>query len=185
MKELSEDEIEKIKSDAVKYAEREANANIYLLNNDYLTDEEKLEVELWFQFPDTIMFISLCICMTYSIHSQVQVKYIIVIPLILDFLAGVFTWFFKLKRFIKIFFLTIGHNFLLWAMALFSGVLLIINGFYLFAFIAIVSRLGLLIFISPSLFFRKILSIKYKMNAKYAYFKRFYDFSFPFEEERV
>ncbi len=148
----------KIKDYIDKESERFATANTYLLDNPFLTQSEKMEVELWFQFPETIMFISLCACMLYSVYNPIFIKLIIGIPMLLDLVVGLINWNFYFKKILKIFFLTIGHNYVLWALTLVTLGVLLYNGLYVFSAIVLLSKLGLLSLISPSMYTYTILS---------------------------
>lgn len=77
-----------IKDYIEKESERFATSHAYQLDNPYLTQSEKMEVELWFQFPETIMFISLCACMLYSVYNPISLKLIIGIPMLIDLIVG-------------------------------------------------------------------------------------------------
>jgi len=166
-----------------KESDRFAQANTYILNNTFLTRTEKLEVELWFQFPSTILFITFCSCVLYHIFFPLSLIVIIGLPLIVDYNLGVINWHFKLKRILNIFFLTIGHKYVLWVITLITIATLIYNGYYIYSIIVLIGKLGLFTFISPSLWTYTLWARKYKMHTKYAYFKRWYGNEFPFEQE--
>lgn len=174
---------QKIKDYINKESERFSTANAYRLDNPFLTQSEKMEVELWFQFPETVMFISLCGCMLYFVYSPISNKLIIGIPMLLDLVFGIINWIFYFKKILKIFFLTIGHNFALWSLTLVTLCILLYHGLYAYSAIVLVSKLGFLSLISPSMYTYTILSKKYKMHAKWVFFKRFYEHQFPFENE--
>jgi len=166
-----------------KESDRFATANTYILNNPFLNQSEKLEVELWFQFPSTALFITFCICVICNVFYPLSLIIIIALPIIVDYILGVINWHFKLKRFLKIFFLTIGHKYVLWILTLFIIVILIYYKYYIYSVVVFVGKLGLSTLVSPSLWTYTIWSRKYKMHTKYAYFKRWYGFEFPFEQE--
>jgi hypothetical protein len=173
---------QKIKDYIDKESERFAIAHAYRLDNPFLTQSEKIEVELWFQFPETIMFISLCACMLYSVYNPISIKLIIGIPMALDLVVGLINWTFYFKKFLRKVYLTIGHNFVLWALTLVIMGILLYHGLYAYSAIVLVSKLGLLNLISPSMYTYTTLSKKYNMHAKWAFFKRFYGHKFPFEK---
>ena len=174
---------DKIRDYIDKESTRFATANTYRLDNPYLTKQQKMQVELWFQFPGTIMFISLCICMLYSTFNFMYLKLIIGIPIMLDLLVGLLNWNSNLRKVYTTFFLTIGHNFVLWGLTLTTVGILIYNGLYLYSAIVFIGKLGLLSLFSPSMYVYTILSKKYKMHAKWVFFKKFYSMDFPFEKE--
>jgi len=162
---------------------RFATANTYQLDNTYLNPKQKMLVELWFQFPGTIMFISLCICLLYSSFNFLPLKLIIGIPIFLDLVIGLLNWYANLRKVYTVFFLTVGHNFVLWVLTLVIAGILIYEGQYLYSAIVIIGKLGFLSLVSPSMYIYTILSKKYKMHAKWVFFKRFYSIAFPFEKE--
>lgn len=174
---------EKIKDYIGEESTRFATANSYRLDNVYLTQLQKKQVELWFQFPGTVMFISLSVLMLYSTYNPLSLKWIIGIPLLIDFTVGLINWSVNIKRVYTIFFLTIGHSFILWGLTLTTIGILVYHGLYFYSGIVLVGKLGLVTLISPSMYVYTILSRKYKMHAKWVYFKRFYGLEFPFERE--
>jgi hypothetical protein len=181
MEKLTEDQ--KLKDYIERESERFATANCYLLDNTYLTKSEKLEVELWFQFPDKILFLSFCFCTLYFTFSSMPIKLLIFLPLMLDIIIGLINWSVNLKRFLKYFYLTIGHNFVLWGITIATCGILIYFGHYILAIITLIAKIGLFALISPSLCVYTILSKRYGMHAKWVYFKKFYNRKFPFENE--
>lgn len=174
---------EKIRKYISKESTRYATAHSYRLDNPYLTQQQKKQVELWFQFPETIMFVALCICMLYSMVHPLHLKWIIGIPLMVDLIFGLINWAIHIRKVYTAFFLSIGHNFVLWGLTLVTAGILIYHGQYIYAVIVLILKLGLILFISPSLYVYTLLSMKYKMHAKWVFFKRFYKLEFPFEQE--
>lgn len=174
---------QKIRDYIEKESTRFATANTYRIDNPYLSQSQKLEVELWFQFPSTVLFISLCGMMIYSIFNPIASKLIFGVPFLIDLVLGMVNWNLQLKNLLKGFFLTIGHNFVLWGLAVSTIALLIYHGHYWYAGIVLIGKFGILSIISPSMFTYTILSRKYKMHAKWVFFKRFYGHEFPFEKE--
>ena len=63
-------------------------------------------------------------------------------------------------------------------------VILVSKGNYILAIAVLLSFFGFLTPFEPHLTLYVYLSKKYKMNPQYAFFKRFYNFKFPFEEVR-
>jgi hypothetical protein len=164
-------------------SERYATAHFYQLDNNYLTNEEKLIVELWYQFPIIIMYISLCICMLYSTVNFMSLTLIIVIPIVLNLIVGLINWYIDLSDIYIKFFHTIGHNFVLWLLTFATVGMLIFQGLYIYAALIFLSKIGLIAIFSPSIYMYSILSRKYKMHPKWVFFKRFDFMDFPFEKE--
>jgi predicted outer membrane lipoprotein len=170
--------IEKIHQKAGAHAE----ATVYSLGNTYLSQEEKIEVELWFQFPGNISLVTMLTCLVYSSYLPLSWSWIIGIPLIANCLFGIINWFAYSKKLLRGIYLSIFHSFVLWILTFVAIVLLVINGAYLKALLAFFLKLFLIVFFEPHMLIYSFLSRKYGMHPKYAFFKRFYGYEFPFEE---
>jgi len=166
------DNDKKIKDYIERESDRYATANTYFLDNIFLNRSEKVEVELWFQFPSTTLLITFCLCVIYNIFYHVSLTMIIAIPLFIDYTLGVINWHFNLKNTLRLFYLTIGHKYILWILTLVTIASLIYFKYYIYAAVVLLGKLGLFTLVSPSLWTYALWSRKYKMHAKYAYFKR-------------
>jgi hypothetical protein len=166
-----------------KKATRFAEANTYLLDNSYLNQGQKMEVELWFQFPWIASYTTFCACLIYHSFYSLPVKVIIGLPLAVDILVGIVNWHSYSPRLNKAFFLSIGHNFFQWFISLSTIGVLIYHEYYWWAVIVLIGKLGLIALFSPSIFLYPRFARKYKMHPKYAFFKKYHDEIFPFEED--
>ncbi len=165
-----------------KKATRFAEANTYLLDNVYLNQLQKNEVELWFQLPWIASYTTFCACLIYHSFYSLPIKTIILLPLSIDILLGIVNWYSYFARLNKAFFLSIGHNFFQWIISLSTIGILIYNDLYSLAVIVFIGKLGLLALFSPSIILYTRFAKKYNMHPKYAFFKKYYDYIFPFEK---
>jgi len=172
---------ENIHQKAAAYAE----ATVYTLGNTYLSQEKKTEVELWFQLPGNVMRYSFVIVAIWSVVvGPLPWSKIIGIPLAVNVIVGLLNWHFYNKNFVYKLYLTFLHSWILYLVGFGAAAFLFFKGAIALAIIslALVAPFGLLAFAEPHLFFYSILAKKYRMHPKYAFFKRFYGYEFPFEE---
>ena len=162
-----------------------ANATIYTLGNIYLSQKDKTEVELWFQLPGNVMFYAFVITAIWSVVVEPLpwIK-IIGIPLVVNVIVGLLNWYFYNKNLVYKLYLIFLHSWILYLVGFGAAAFLFFKGAIALAIIslALVAPFGLLAFAEPHLFFYSILAKKYRMHPKYAFFKRFYGYEFPFEE---
>jgi hypothetical protein len=177
------DSKQKFKEYVEKESTRYATAKVYQLDNPYLIESEKIEVELWFQFPGNVLFVALCGTMIYSTFNQLSLKLVIGIPLLIELLVGVLNWRFYLKKTIKTCFFIFGNHIVQWGLTISTIAILTYHGHYWYSAIILAGKFGILIIISPCMWTYTFLSSKYKMHAKWVFFKRFYGYEFPFENE--
>lgn len=169
-----------IRKSAMQFAE----ANIYRMDNPYLNQFQKLEVELWFQFPSIVAFTTLCGLLIINSFHLMEIYKIIGIPVAVEIFLSIVNWYFYeyFDRINRVFFITIGHNIIQWIISLITISILCYNGYYFWATFIFLGKLGLIGILSPSTLIFIILSKKYKMHPKYAFFKMYYGDVFPFEE---
>lgn len=165
-----------------RQAAARAEATVYTLGNTYLSQEQKMEVEHWFQFPGNIGLVTMLACLVYSVYSPLSWYWIIGIPLIANCLFGIANWLVYSRKFLKGVYLSIFHNFVLWMLTIIAIILLVINGAYIKALLAFFLKLFLIAFFEPHMLIYSFLSRKYQMHPKYAFFRRIYGHEFPFEE---
>jgi hypothetical protein len=171
---------EQIHRDSARFAE----ARVYTLNNPYLTSAEKTEVELWFQLPIHFALLTFLFCAVFSVYRPLNWLSLIGIPLAVDFVSGALLWLFYRRKVILGVYAVLTHNWILWFATLSAAIWLLISGHYLLASATILAKLifGALLGL-PHMLLYSALSRRYRMAAKYAFFKRFYGHTFPFETE--
>ena len=170
---------DRIKKEAAGYAE----ANVYSLNNPYLSQDDKVEVELWFQFPGNVSLVTMLACLVYSSYEPLSWYWIIGIPLAANCVFGILNWVLYSKKLLLGIYLTVFHNLVLWLLTIVAVVLLTLNGAYGKGILAFILKLFLIVFFEPHIMIYAILSGKYGMHPKYVFFKRLYQYQFPFEED--
>ncbi len=143
-----------------------------------------MEVELWFQFPINVGLVTMLGCLVYSIYVPLSWYWIIGVPLAANCILGILNWVVYSKKLLLGIYLTVFHNLVLWVFTIAAVVLLIANGAYGRAVLAFLLNLFLVDFIQPHMIIYSILSRKYGgMHPKYVFFKRIYQYEFPFEKD--
>jgi hypothetical protein len=180
---MENDSSAKLREKIYQMAAAHAEATVYTLENTYLSKEEKTEVELWFQLPGNMMVYSYLIVVTwFAAYGQLNWSIIIGIPVVVNIIVGLLNWHFNNKIFVFKLYITILHSWILHLVSFGVAAFLFYKGLILLAIISLVAPFGLLAFVEPHLLFYSILAKKYRMHPKYAFFKRFYRYEFPFEE---
>lgn len=169
--------------DIERRASNYANANVYSLNNTYLNPVEKQEVELWFQLPGNIMLYAFVITAIWSVVVEpLSWSKIIGIPLAINVIVGFLNWYFYKKNLVYKLYLTFLHSWVLYLVGFGAAAFLFYKGAVALAIISLVAPFGLLAIVEPSIYFYSILAKKYRMHPKFAFFKKEYSRTFPFEE---
>lgn len=180
---MENDSDAKLREKIYQKAAAHAEATVYTLGNTYLSKEEKTEVELWFQLPGNVMFYSFVIAAIWSVAvGPLRWSKIIGIPLAVNVIVGLLNWHFYNKNFMHKLYLTFLHSWILYLVGFGAATFLFFNGAIALAILSLVAPFGLLAFAEPHILFYSILAKKYRMHPKYAFFKRFYGYEFPFEE---
>ncbi|MCX5961579.1 MAG: tetratricopeptide repeat protein [Cyanobacteria bacterium] len=161
-----------------------AEAQIYSLNNPYLSAEEKLEVAMWYSLPGNLMIYAFFATAIYSTIHPLNWFYLLGIPLAVNLVSGLINWFVYSKALMNILYMIILHGLIMLILIIAGIVFLASKGAYILAIIVLLSFFGLLTPFELHIILYADLSKKYNMNPQYAFFKRFYNFRFPFEEVR-
>jgi hypothetical protein len=173
------------KIDSIKELNNFVEANVYYSDNPYLNANEKLEVAMWFALPSVLTSYSLLATSIYSVNYSLNLFYLFGIPITVNLISGLINWFFY-SRILNIFLgMTILNGGLLFIIQI-AGIIFLVSKS---AYILVI----LLVFFSynpffnplqPHLYFYFYFSNKrYKIHAYYAFFKRFYKYRFPFEND--
>jgi hypothetical protein len=175
---------EEIRDEIARKAAAHAEANVYSLNNQYLTPDEKQEVELWFQLPGNVMLWVFVATAVYSVVVEpLPWSKIIGIPLTANVVVGLLNWYAYNKNFIYKLYLTFLHSWILYLVGFGAAAFLFYKGAIALAIISLVAPFGLLAFAEPHLYLYSILAKKYRMHPKFAFFKKQYGRTFPFEQD--
>lgn len=161
-----------------------AEAQIYSLNNPYLSAEEKLEVAMWYSLPGNLMIYAFLITAIYSTIYPLNWFYLLGIPLAVNLVSGLINWLVYSKALMNVLYMTILSRLIILILKIAGIVFLVSKGAYILAIAVLLSVFGLSTLFELHIILYSYLSKKYKMNPLYAFFKRFYNFRFPFEEVR-
>jgi len=173
-----------IREEIARKAAARAEANVYSLNNSYLTPEEKQEVELWIQLPGNVMLYAFVITAIWSVVVEpLSWSLIIGIPLGVNVIVGLLNWYFYKKNLVYKLYLTFLHSWILYLVGFGAAAFLFFKGAIVLAIISLVAPFGLLALVEPSIYFYSILAKKYQMHPKFAFFKKEYGREFPFEKD--
>lgn len=169
--------------DIARIAHNRAEATVYSLNSPYLTSAEKQEVELWYQLPGNVMLWTFVITAIYSVYNPLPWSEIIGIPLLANVVVGIWNWYFYKKNFVYKLYLTILHSWVLYLVSFSAAFFLFVKGSVALAIISVIAPFGLLKIVEPSIYLYSIFAQKYRMHPKFAFFKKEYGHTFPFEQD--
>jgi hypothetical protein len=162
-------------------AQNAAEASVYSLDNPYLEQREKLEVEMWFQLPGNCLTYAFLAVAVWSIRQPMSWWSLIGIPIGVNLAAGLVNWYVYSRGPVFRLYLTVFHNWVRWLATLATAGALVYNGLYLLAALAVLGHAVLFPVIEAHMLLYAVLAKKYRMHPKYAFFKRQYGRSFPFE----
>lgn len=166
-----------------KKAIKRSEAIVYSLNNLYLNSTEKREVEMWYQLPGNVLLYTLLITAVWSVvWGSFEWSRVILIPLMVNVIVGLLNWYYYNKNLVYKLYLTIFHSWVVYAVCFGVAIFFFHKGIFVLAVISLVAPFGLLSLIEPSIILYALLAQKYKMNPKYAFFKKEYGRTFPFEQ---
>jgi len=161
--------------------EKNTEANVYNLNNSYLTSDEKIDVESWFQLPGNVMTYIFYIVAIWSTYESLSWLWIIGIPIILNIIIGIFNWYLYNRKIIRILGLTLFHPYVVGFLGIIAGIFLFLKSQILLAVVSVFAGIFSFFFLEVHILLYSLLAGKYHMHPKYVFFKRFYGRKFPFE----
>jgi hypothetical protein len=162
-----------------------ANAAVYTANNPYLCAEEKLEVAMWFTMPSHFTTYCLFGTATYAAANSLSWLALFGIPLITNIFFGLVNWLWYSKSLTKVLYMTLFSRLMLLVARTACFVYLASKGNYVLAIVVVSLSLGLQPLFEPNIWIiDNYFGRKYDMNPQYAFFKRFYGHSFPFEKTK-
>jgi hypothetical protein len=164
-----------------RHARNAAEAKVYSLDNPYLHQGEKLEVEMWFQLPGNCLTYAFLFVALWSIRQPVSWLALIGIPIGVNIVTGLVNWYLYKRALVFGLYLTIFHSWALWLVTLATASVLAYNGLYLLAGLAVLGQAVLFPVLEVHMLLYAFLAQRYGMHAKYAFFKKYYGHSFPFE----
>jgi hypothetical protein len=172
------------KDDIRRLAAKHAERSVYSLQNPYLDAGQKLEVELWFQFPGDCMKTTFIAFALATIFVPITWPSLVVWPLLINIGVGLANWFAYKRRFLYLVYLTVFHNLVQWIVTLSALGVLLYSQRYLLACIVLAWELGILALFEVHMVLYSLLAGKYGMHPKYAFFKKYYGYTFPFEDDQ-
>lgn len=168
--------------EVARRAHREAERRVYTLDNKYLSQEDKVEVETWFQLPGEAMLLTFLGFAAWSAFHPIPLLWLIGAPLLVNIVLAAVEWWWYPRTFV----LTVGMLCsppVMWLVTIVGVATLALRGRYMFAAIGMLGQVGLLAVIEPHMYLFSVLAdSRYNMHPKYAYFRRFYGRCFPFDE---
>lgn len=171
------DNYDEIKARIHRNAARHAEANVYSMNNPYLTRSQKVLVEAWFQFPVGVFGY---VILTYlALHPHHYFRAFVFAYIAVGIVALIARSIFLPDRLL----LALGILFAGWTQ---TAVSLAFIALFLYrtdwggTAIALASATGLLTILAPSMHLYTILSPR-GMHCKYAFAKSRFGIAYPFE----
>ncbi|MDD4052329.1 MAG: hypothetical protein PHR28_10595 [candidate division Zixibacteria bacterium] len=160
-----------------------AERNVYSMSNPYTDMLEKYEIEHWYQFPINFSGIALMVSSVFWAQGLIGWWEAMLAAIGAGIIAGIFNWFFYIRL------LVFGFNRLFdspkieWFIHIGVAAIFGFSGHWVQAICLFGNRL---LFLFPTGFgammtYAVLSSRKYKMHPKYAFLKRVYGKSYPFE----
>ena len=173
------------KIDSIKELNNFVEANVYYSDNPYLNANEKLEVAMWFALPSVLTSYSFLATSIYSVNYSLNWFYLFGIPITVNLISGLINWLFYSKKLNIFLGTTILNGWLLFILQIASTIFLVSRSAYILAILFIVFSYNPLFNpLEPHAYLYSYFSNKrYKIHAYYAFFKRFYKYKFPFEND--
>jgi len=155
----------------------------YKLDNSYITQDEKIVVESWFQLPGNVMVYAFWAMAVFSVFYTIPLAYIIGIPIFINIITGFINWHFYKNRLIRILGLSLFHPFVTGAIGIGVGIFLFLRDELLLAGISIFTGIFGFLFLELSIFLYSLLARKYNLHPKYVFAKKRFGHVFPFENQ--
>ena len=116
-----------------QHAAKAAEAKVYSLNNTYLTEVEKVEVEEWYQLPGQCLTLAFLVVALWSVQEPASWWQLIGIPISVNLIAGRINWFAYSRTVVSALSRTVLQNGVMWLFTLAAAGILVYNGSYLLA----------------------------------------------------
>ena len=136
---------------------------------------------MWYQLPGQCLTLAFIVTALWSVREPMSWWQLMGIPIAANLAAGLINWFAYSRALNLGLFLTVFHSGVMWVLTLAAVAVLIYNGSYLLAVVALLGNAFLFTILEFHMFLYSSLSLKYGMHPKYAFFKRHDGRSFPFE----
>ena len=155
------------------------NPDYYSLHNTFLSNQQKQEVEMWFQLPGYVMSYVFCLTAMLQSYYDFHWLYIIIISVVVNLIIGFLNWYLYSYTLTNLLYVSFFRTIPLLIVGILTAILLIIKSSYALAILSLLSPFNPF---PPHIIEYAILSRKYKMHPKYAFFKKFHNFHFIFED---
>jgi len=169
---------QKIHIEAHKAAER----NVYTLTNPYTTREEKVAIESWYQLPINISGIAYILTCLFWSWGSISFWEAYFIAVAVGVLTAVILWFMYIRKLVFGLSMLLDFPLVGWIIHLGFAAWLGFSGSWTQAIFIAGNRL---LFLLPvgfgAIIANQKLASKYPMHPKYAFLKRFYGKTYPFE----
>ena len=157
-------------------------SKIYDLNNSFLSLNEKIQIESWFQLPGNVMVYAFWIISILSIFYPISLFYIFSISVIFNIVVGFINWYFYNRKLVTTLGLSIFHPYVETVIGIVVAIFLFINGALLLAVVSLfVGNFGFLL-LELHIVLYSFLARKYGIHPKYVFAKKQFARKFPFEE---
>jgi hypothetical protein len=161
-----------------KTKEGQTEAVFYNLNNVYLTPNEKIDVESWFQAPGNVMTYIFYVLAIWSAYNTLSWLVIIGISVLINIIVGILNWYIYNKKIIRILGLTLFHPYVVGFFGIIVGTFLFSKSHIILAIISVLVGIFGFLFLEVHIFIYSILAKKYHMHPKYTLFKDSMDTNF-------
>jgi len=146
--------------------------------------DDKIAVEAWYQAPGDFMVYAFWVLLIYSLYNPMPWYWILGIPTIFSMVLALIFWNFYNRSFFNALKLTIFHNWTTGVLGVLIGVLMVYHGYWVWAIVSvIVGIFGFTILDWWIMVYTIMAKSQYNMHTKYAFFKKWYGCTFPFEED--
>lgn len=158
--------------------------DVYQLENTYLTQDEKVDVEIWFQWPGVIMEYAFWAMAILSISYSFPMWYVVTIPIVINLIVGVINWNVYNMKILRPLGLSLFHNYVTALIGVGVAIYLFTNGAWFLAGVSAFIGIFSFLFFELHIILYSFLAQKYKMHPKYVFAKKRFGRSFPFEERK-
>ncbi len=163
-------------------AAKTAESTVYSLNNPYLTELQKIQVEMWYQLPFELSTLAFLTATVFYSLQKLSWYYLFTFPIGIDLISGIYLWYLYNQTVVLFTYATLANKVFQWIAALAVSAYLVWRGEYLLATAAVGVKVGLnLFFGAHTILFGMQAQRNYRMHPKYAFFKKYHGITFPFE----
>ena len=160
------------------------DAQFYSINNPYLNLSQKVEVMCWYCLPGNFMRYTFMGLAIYSVFHPLWWGLFLIAPVLVNIVISILNWHFYYRPISLFLGYTVFYTFIDLAITVAVSVFLWNHGRWLLGIISLLGSFGIFVFLELHILLYGRWSRRYQMNPQYAFFKRFYNMTFPFEENQ-